>query len=231
MSDSLLIQANLREKVGTGATRSLRGSGYVPAVVYGKGEETKLISISQKEAETLYNKSRIKTAMTKLKLADKDYNVFPKQFSLHPVTDSVEHVDFMFVNEKAKELRIRIPVSVKGKEKCPGIKKGGLLNIVFRSLPCKVVKDKVPSCIEIDVSKMDVGITLRLKDIILPEGVSLLIKDLNQTFLRLTGKRKVIEEAEIAAPGEEGEATDETTEAKGDEAKSAAPDTENKDKK
>ena len=234
MSDSLLIQANLREAVGSGATRSLRATGYVPAVVYGKGEDTKLISITQKEADLLYNKSRVNTAMVKLKLDSKDYDVFPKQFSLHPVTDYVEHIDFMFVSEKSTDLQMNVPIKLKGKDKSPGVKKGGVVNMVFRSLPCRVARDKVPSCIEVDVSKMDVGITLRLKDISLPEGVKLLIKDLNQTFLRLTGKRKVIEEVKIKEPGAESEeASTESAESETKEAeeKTAAAETDNKDKK
>ena len=217
MSDALLIQANLREKVGTGPARSLRVAGYVPAVVYGKGEESKLIAISQREASILYRESQIKSAVVNMKIDDKSYNVFPKQFSLHPVTDVVEHVDFMFVSDKTTDLRMNIPVKLKGKERSIGIKKGGVMNIVFRALPCRVIKDKVPPYIEIDVSKMDVGITLRLKDIVLPEGVELLIKDLNQTFLRLTGKRKIVEEAKIKAPSAEaGEGEADKTSAEGD---------------
>ena len=208
MSDALLIQANLRKKVGTGPARNLRAAGYVPAVVYGKGEESKLIVISQREANILYGESQMRSAVVNIKMENKSYDVFPKQFSLHPVTDSVEHVDFMFVSDKTTELRINVPIKLKGKDKSIGIKKGGVMNIVFRALPCKVEKDKVPPYIEIDVSKMEIGVTLRFKDIVLPEGIKLLIKDLNQTFLRLTGKKKIVEEAEIKAPStevEEGE--------------------------
>ena len=204
MSDTLLIQANLREKVGTGPARSLRATGNVPAVIYGKGEESKLFSMSQKEADMLYNQSQVRSAIVNIKIGDKIYVALPKQFSVHPVTDSVEHIDFMFVGDQIKKVRINIPIRIKGKEKSMGIKKGGVLNVVFRSIPCKVEKDKIPPFIEIDVSGMDVGVTLQLKDITFPAGVKLLIKDLNHTFLRLTGKRKVVEEAEIKAPTAEG---------------------------
>ena len=199
MSDALLIQAHLREKAGTGPSRSLRVAGNVPAVMYGKGEETKLVSIAQKEADMLYEKSQVRSATINIKLNGKDYVVLTKQFGLHPVTDSVEHIDFMLVSDAVKELRINVPIRIKGKEKSAAIKQGGVLNLVFRSLPCRVEKDKIPPYIEIDITEMEVGLTLRLRDIKLPDGVKLLTKDLGQTFLRFTGKKAIVEEAAIKA--------------------------------
>jgi large subunit ribosomal protein L25 len=216
MSDALLIQAQPRERAGTGVARSLRMAGNVPAVVYGKGEESKLISISQKEADMLCHVSQLRSATVNIRLGDKNYVALPKEFTLHPVTDLVEHVGFMLVGDAVSEIQIDIPIRIKGKEKSPGIKKGGILNLVFRSLPCKVVKDKIPPYIEIDVSSMEVGVTLQLKDIILPEGVKLLLKDLNPTFLRLTGKRAVVESK--ATEGQVSSA-DGATEAKEGQAK------------
>jgi len=200
MSDALVIQAHLREKAGTGPSRSLRVAGNVPAVMYGKGEETSLISIAQKEADMLYQKSQTRSATIDIELKGKHYVALPKVFSLHPVTDSVEHVDFMLVADAAKELRINIPIRIKGKEKSSVTKQGGVINLVFRSLPCRVEKDKIPPYIEIDITEMQVGTTLRLRDITLPDGVKLLIKDLGQTFLRFTGKKAAVEEVEIKAP-------------------------------
>jgi large subunit ribosomal protein L25 len=206
MSDALLIQAQPREKVGTGPTRSLRMAGNVPAVIYGKGEETKLISIPQKEADMLCHQSQLRSATINVKVGDKNHVVLPKEFSVHPVTGSVEHVDFMFVGDSVSEIQINVPIRLTGKEKSPGIKQGGILNLVFRSLICKVSKDKIPPYIEIDASEMEVGLTLRLSDVALPEGVSLLTKDLGQTFLRLTGKRKVVAALEEGAAEESSDA-------------------------
>ena len=208
MNNTLLINGNLREKVGTGASRDLKRKGYVPAIIYSKGEESKLISIAQKEANTLYNNFQIKSMLINLKIEDKNYYVLPKHFSLHPVTDAVDHIDFIFT-DKVSELKMHIPVRLKGKDKSIGIKKGGVVNLVFKTLSCKVLKDNIPQYIEVDTTEMDIGIILTLKDIVLPIGVELLTRDLNQTFLRLTGKKKIIEEAEIKAPTEKGESTEE----------------------
>jgi len=239
MNDALLIQGDLREQSGTGPSRSLRLAGRVPAVVYGKGQELKLFSISQKEADALYNNFQIKSAIINVKIGDASHAVLPKEFSLHPVTDSVEHVDFIFVDQ-ATSIQIKIPVRIKGAAKSIGIKKGGLVNLVFRALPCRVSKDNIPPYIEIDITEMDIGVILTLKDITLPEGVKLLSKDLNQTLLRLTGKRKVVEEVESKEPTAEGEAAADGAPAEGSAAKaggdekSAAPAAEagkKKDKK
>jgi large subunit ribosomal protein L25 len=208
MSDALSIQAQLREKAGTGPSRSLRVAGSVPAVIYGRGEESKLVSISQKEADMLYEKSQVRSATVNLQVGGQSYIALPKQFSLHPVTDAVEHVDFMFV-DGTPELQINIPIRIKGKERSVALKQGGVINLVFRSLACRVTKDKIPPYIEIDISDMPIGTTLRLKDINLPSGVKLVTKDLNQTFLRFTGKKKIVEEAEIKTPEAEAAAATE----------------------
>jgi large subunit ribosomal protein L25 len=200
MSDTISIQGTLRLKSGTGAARSLRLKGEVPAVIYGNNQQTLCLSIPHEDAEALYHDFQLSAKVVQITLDGKQYAALPKQFSVHPVTSKVEHADFLYTGTTSHPIKIKIPVKLKGKNVAPGIKKGGVINLVFRSLPCRVPSDKVPPFIEIDISKAEVGLTLTLADLNLPPNVKLMMPNMSQTLLRMTGKRKVVEELEIAKP-------------------------------
>lgn len=203
MTDTISIQGILRPKSGTGAARSLRRDGQVPAVLYGKGQATLHLALPSENVEALYINASLSTRLIELNIDGKKHVVLPKQFSVHPVTSAVQHVDFMFA-EHSNAIKVKIPVRVKGKDKSPGIKKNGVINLVYKTLPCRVFRDSIPPCIEIDVSQADIGFMMTLADLKLPADVKLLMPSMDQTLMRLTGKRKVIEEIEIKKP--EGEA-------------------------
>lgn len=219
MTDTISIQGTLRAESGTGPARSARRNGFVPAVVYGKGQHNLHVALPQAEVEELYISSRLGTRLIEIHIDGQKHTVLPKQFSVHPVNGSVMHADFMFA-EYSDTMKVKIPVRLKGKDKSPGIKKNGVINLVYKSLPCRVFRDSIPPCIEIDVSNADVGFSMTLADIQLPQDVKLLMPNMNQTLLRLTGKRKVVEEIEIKKP--EGEvAAGATSDASGAKAPAA----------
>jgi large subunit ribosomal protein L25 len=207
---NLSMKANFRDSVGTGSARALRREGRVPCVVYGNGKEAKAISLSSKDVDTICHRFDVMTNVVHLEVDGKVSKVLTKQISVHPVTDQIEHVDFFAIDE-AKNFRVEVPIKITGKEKSVEIKRGGVVNMAKRFLKCEVNKDNIPESIAIDVSEIKMGAPFSLRDIKLPSGVQLVDKDLNQTILKVTGKRsKSMMEEE--APTAEGESTEEKQE-------------------
>lgn len=206
--DNLAIKADFRETVGTGAARAIRRAGGVPCVIYSQGKEAKAISLSIKDINSICHRFDVMTNVVNLEIDGKVRKALVKQISVHPVTDQIEHVDFVDIEESIS-LRVNVPIKIVGKEKSIEIKRGGVVNMAKRFLKCEVNKDNVPQSIIIDVSNIKMGSPFSLKDVNLPSGVKLVYKDLDQTILKVTGKRSksMLEEegAESAEGGDEEE--------------------------
>jgi large subunit ribosomal protein L25 len=202
---NLSIKANLREKLGTGPTRAVRRLGQVPGIVYSKGMEGVTVAIDAKDASLVCNRFDSMTNVVELKVEDKIYKVLARQISLHPVTDSIEHIDF-FALDGSNEISVDVPIRILGREKSVEIKRGGVVNVAKRSLRCRVNADNIPEAINVDVSEIIMGTPVTLGDISIPSGVNLVDKDLKQTILKITGKRS------MAASDAEEEGGEETAE-------------------
>lgn len=202
---NLSIKADLREKIGTGAARAIRRSGKVPGVVYSKGKEGISVAIDAKDASLVCHRFDSMTNVVELNVAGKTHKVLARQVSLHPVTDSIEHVDFLSIDD-SNEIEVNVPVRVLGRENSVEIKRGGVVNIAKRFLRCRVNVDSIPEAIEVDISKVKMGAPVTLEQISIPSGVSLIDKDLKQTVLKITGKRSMAStaEEETSEEGEEG---------------------------
>jgi large subunit ribosomal protein L25 len=157
---------------GTGAARALRRNGMVPASVYGTMKENLSISLETKEIMKICRKPGFFSKVIEIELKGEKIKVLPQAIELHPVTDIVRHVDFMFLGEKTH--KVLVPLIFEGKERSPGIKRGGYFNTVKRSIKIECDSDAVPSAITIDVSNMRIGQSLKAKDLPLPSGSSLL---------------------------------------------------------
>ncbi len=213
MSALSLLQANLREKTGKGPGRALRRAGKIPAIIYGKGRKEAMIILVQQDIQRLYEKFTFMSTVIEIELDGKQYKVLPKSILKHPVTDLVEHVDFMYLNQDEK-IKLNIPVLFTGKEKSLGLKRGGVLNIVLRNLPVIVDSSNIPAVIEIDVEHLEIGEAVHIKDINLPQGVLSAIKDSNYTVAKVVGKKAMKIDEEIAVGvssggGAEGESNKE----------------------
>ena len=207
----LSIKACLREKVGTGSARAVRRSGMVPGIIYSNGKEGITISVSAKDASIICNRFDAKTNIVNIDVGSREYRVLPKQISLHPVTDSIEHVDFIAIDDVDK-VKIDIPIRVLGRDKSIEIKRGGVINMAKRFLKCTVRKDSIPEAITIDISEIKMGTPVSLRNIVIPSGVISIHEDLDQTVLKITGKRSVAEETKDGAEKKE-EAAATTTKA------------------
>ncbi|WP_342272126.1 50S ribosomal protein L25/general stress protein Ctc [Candidatus Tisiphia endosymbiont of Parasteatoda lunata] len=171
MSELLELAAEMREKFGTGVARELRRKGMVPAIVYGAGKEALAVSIEEKEITKHYRKPGFISTVIQIKVGSKTHKVLPKAVELHPITDIVRHVDFVHLEEKTQ--RMEVPIVYEGKERALGVKRGGFFNIIKRTITLLCDVNNIPKNINIDVTNMHIGQSLKAKSIKLPEGVQL----------------------------------------------------------
>ncbi len=219
MSDALNLPAETRERAGKGASRALRREGRVPAVIYGGKEEATPIHVEEKELVRQLMTGHFMNSIVMVEISGDKVRTIPKDVAFHPVTDRPIHADFLRL-AKGSKIEVAIPVSFINEEGSPGLKKGGVLNVVRHDLDLVCEVDKIPSEIEIDVTGKEVGDSIHISEVVLPEGSESAITDRDYTIATLVAPsalKKSEDEAE-AAEGEEAEGEEsEATEGEGEE--------------
>ncbi|MEO1048524.1 MAG: 50S ribosomal protein L25/general stress protein Ctc [Pseudomonadota bacterium] len=211
MSDSLTLPAERRERAGKGASRALRREGRTPAVIYGGKEDPITIHVEEKELVRQLNTGHFMNSIVEIEVDGKPVRTLPKDVALHPVTDRPTHADFLRLSKNAT-VDVSIPVLFMNEDASPGLKKGGVLNVVRHELELICAADKIPNQIEIDVTGKDVGDSIHISEVTLPEGSESAITDRDFTIATLVApsalKKSEEEEAEGDAPAaDEVEAT------------------------
>nr|WP_166175627.1 50S ribosomal protein L25/general stress protein Ctc [Altererythrobacter segetis] len=223
MSDALTLPAEARERAGKGASRELRRQGRVPAVIYGGKEEPTPIHLEAKELVRQLGSGHFMNSIVMIDVGGKMVRTLPKDVALHPVTDRPLHVDFLRLSKDAK-IQVAVPVVFVNEEESPGLKKGGVLNVVRHELELVCESDKIPDEIKLDVTGLDIGDSIHISHVTLPEGSVSAITDRDFTIATVVApsamKRTDEEEAEEAAAGAAApaEAAGEETEASEGEA-------------
>ena len=184
MSDALTLPAEARERAGKGASRQLRREGRVPAVIYGGKEEPTMIHVEAKELVRQLGTGHFMNSIVEIQLGGKTIRALPKDVAVHPVNDRPEHVDFLRMTKGGK-IEVMVPVVFTNEEASPGLKKGGVLNVVRHDLDLICENDKIPSEIEIDVTGKDVGDSIHISEVTLPEGSESAITDRDFTIATL----------------------------------------------
>lgn len=203
MTTEVLIHGELREKFGTGSARDLRRRGFVPGVIYGKNSDVMHVTLPAKKVNALANTFELKTRVVELEVNNKKHRVLPRDVNFHPVSDDVEHIDFMFLNDK-ETIKVDVPIYYSNADKSIGIKRGGALNAVFRSVKVRAKASAVPEYLEIDLTGTVVGNVIRFRDIKFPEGVEPVGKSMDITVAKIVGKRSLeLELAELKPVEEE----------------------------
>jgi large subunit ribosomal protein L25 len=205
MSDALTLPAELRERAGKGASRALRREGRVPAVIYGGKEEPLAIHVEAKELVRQLNTGHFMNSIVMVEVSGKQVRALPKDVALHPVTDRPTHVDFLRLAKDAK-IQVAVPVVFVNEEESPGLKKGGVLNVVRHELELVCDSDKIPDEIQLDVTGLDIGDSIHISQVTLPAGSASAITDRDFTLATVVAPSAMRREAT-----EEGEA--ETVEA------------------
>ena len=193
MSEVLTLAAELREELGTGPARALRRRGMVPATIYGAGKEPLSIAIEEKEITKYYRRPQYMSQLFEFEIGQKKYKVLPKDISLNPITDIVNHADFVFLDTKMQKMKV--PVVYANKETCLGVKRGGYFNTVKRFLEILCPVKNLPRKIEIDTISMPIGTSIKAKEAVLPEGAKLL-EDPNFVIASIIGKKGKNEDSE-----------------------------------
>jgi large subunit ribosomal protein L25 len=201
MSDALILPAEARERAGKGASRALRREGRVPAVIYGGKEEPTTIHIEEKELVKQLMTGHFMNSIVKIEVGGDTVRTLPKDVALHPVTDRPTHVDFLRLARDAK-VEVSIPVVFTNEDDSPGLKKGGVLNVVRHELDLVCAADKIPGEIEIDVTGKEVGDSIHISEVSLPEGSESAITDRDYTIATLVAP-SALKRSE--AESEEGE--------------------------
>ena len=165
------IEANIRNTNTKGEVNSLRINGNVPAVVYGGSEKNQKIYLSKKNIKNLIEKENFLSNIISINLDGKSENVLPKEIVWDPITDEPIHIDFLRIVKGAKVI-LEIPVKFINIEKSPGLKRGGVLNIVRRKVELKCATENIPTELVVDLDNLDIGSSIKISSIKLPENVT-----------------------------------------------------------
>ena len=169
MSAVKQLQAVARDRVGKGAARAVRRQGQVPAVVYGGGEPPEPIALDFNQTKQLIFAGHFKTTIFEIEVDGRKTRAIPRDYALDPVRDFPIHVDFLRLAE-GQAIKVVIPVHVVGQETSPGVKRGGTVQVVEHSVELLVPSDRIPDFIEVSVAQLDIGSSIHLADVALPEG-------------------------------------------------------------
>tara|TARA_Y100000590_G_scaffold134044_1_gene153344 strand:+ start:949 stop:1683 length:735 start_codon:yes stop_codon:yes gene_type:complete len=165
------IQATIRNTKTKGQVNSLRRKGQVPGVIYGGEEKNQTISLSKKEVKILIEKENFLSNVVSLNLDGKEQNVLPRDITFDTVSDEPIHLDFVRIVTGAK-IVLEIPVKFINNEKSPGLKRGGVLNIVRRKVELRCPTENIPNELVVDLDGLDIGASIKISSVNLPENVT-----------------------------------------------------------
>ncbi len=228
------LEANIRDTNTKGELSSLRHNGNVPAIIYGGEAQNEKVAISKKLLKSLIEKENFLSNIIALNVDGKTQNVLPKEIKYDIITDEPIHVDFLRVVPGVK-IKIEVPVKFINHESSPGLKRGGVLNIVRRKVELKCPSEKIPENLVIDLDGIDIGESFKISSISLDEEVTPTIQGRDFVIATLAAPTVMKEpekpaEAEVAE-GEEGAAGAEAAPADGDKPVAEGDKKEGEDKK
>ena len=165
------LEANTRNTKSKGDVRSLRLAGNIPGIIYGGTEENQKVTVLKKTLKSLIEKENFLSNIITLNLEGKPQNVLPKEITYNVITDEPTHIDFLRVIPGVK-IKIDVPVQFINHDKSPGLKKGGVLNIVRRKIELKCPSEKIPEEIVINLDGIEIGESFKISSVKLEEGVT-----------------------------------------------------------
>lgn len=205
MAQRLTLAAESRATSGTGIARSLRREGKVPAIIYGGGGEDTKIALNTKELTKEYGKGGFFSKLVDLQIGKENILALPRDIQLHPVSDVIIHADFQRV-AKGANVHVFVPVQFINAEKCIGVKRGGILNMVRREVELVCTPENIPDFITADVANLNIGGSVHIGDVKLPEGVKPAIHDRNFTLATIASSKGMQEETAVVTAAAEGDA-------------------------
>lgn len=210
MAEAIKLKASVRERVGKGAARAVRREGLVPAVIYGDKKAPEAISLDYNELFKELNTGHFMSRVYQIELDGNTSDVLARDVHLDPVKDKPMHVDFLRIGA-GTVVSVQVSVNFLNDEECPGLKEGGVLNIVRHELDLTCKPTAIPEMIEVDLTGLNIGDSIHISAITLPEGVTSTITDRDFTIATIamaavmTADDDVApEDMETEVEGEEG---------------------------
>ena len=225
MSEQLVLPAETRDRAGKGASRALRRDGRVPAVIYGEKKEPLAIHVEEKLLHKMLRTGHFMNSVIMVDVGGKPNRTLPKAVDFHPVSSRPIHVDFLRIGEHTK-VTVAVPVRFDNDEASPGLKRGGVLNVVQHEIELVCDAASIPEELHIDLTGLEIGDSIHISEVKLPDGVKPAIEDRDFTVATIVApsamKSEESEEAEAAegevpTVGEDEESEGGEGEAKGDE--------------
>jgi large subunit ribosomal protein L25 len=199
MSDQLTLPAEARDRAGKGASRALRRDGRVPAVVYGEKKDALSIHVEEKLLTKMLHTGHFMNSVVMIDVGGKATRTLPKAVDFHPVTSRPIHVDFLRIGEHSK-VHVNVPVRFDNEEASPGLKRGGVLNVVQHELELICDAAHIPSEIHIPLDGLEIGDSIHISNVKLPEGSTPAIEDRDFTVATIVAPSAMKAEEETAAP-------------------------------
>jgi large subunit ribosomal protein L25 len=202
MSDQLTLPAKARDRAGKGASRALRRDGRVPAVVYGEKKEPLSIHVEEKVLNKMLSSGHFMNSVVMIDFEGKPHRTLPKAIDFHPVSSRPIHVDFLRIGEHTK-VTVAVPVRFDNEDASPGLKRGGVLNVVQHELELVCDAAHIPAEIHIPLDGLEIGDSIHISQVKLPEGSVPAIDDRDFTVATIVAPSAMkSEEEEAAAEGE-----------------------------
>jgi large subunit ribosomal protein L25 len=206
--ESYELKAEARDRVGKGSARALRRNGMIPAVIYGDAKPPLAISLPYKDVHLKLQAGGFMTTLATIDVGGEKITVLPRDYQLDPVRDFTTHVDFLRIG-KDSVVTVNIPVHFTNEEKSPGIKRGGVLNVVRHEVEFTVPATAIPEYITVDLTGLDIGDGVHISHVELPEGMKPTITDRDFTIATVAAPASLKSEEEEAAEAEAAEEAEE----------------------
>jgi large subunit ribosomal protein L25 len=198
MAEIATIRAETRERAGKGAARATRRAGRVPAVIYGDKKEPVLVSLDPREFDRVLRKPGFFAKLLDVTLDGATHRTLPRDVQLHPVNEQALHVDFMRVGANTR-VTVAVPVRFVNQDKAPGIKRGGIVNVVRHEIDLVCRADNIPEFLTVDLEGIDIGDSVHINQVKLPEGTVSAISGRDYTIASIAAPTVVREEQAAAA--------------------------------
>jgi large subunit ribosomal protein L25 len=210
MAETTKVVAKARDRAGKGGARSSRRDGLIPAVIYGDKQPPVMIAVEPKTIERELHKEGYFNHRLKIAVEGKDYDVLPRDVQVDPVTDKPLHLDFLRIGPDSV-ITVQVPVHFRNEAAAPGIKRGGVLNVVLHEITVRTRADAIPEYFEVDLTGLEIGHSIHMSTLNIPEGVRVVTRDRNATVASIAAPTVVREAAaqaaaDAAAPAADGAA-------------------------
>lgn len=183
-----VMQAQAKLKSGKGTARELRRNGFIPAVIYGVGSEPEHLAVNARDLGAAMRLGHFFTTTQEVEVAGKKTKVLAREIQRHPVTENPVHIDFIRYNAK-QMMHVNVMTKVIGEDVCPGIKVGGVLQLIETDIEVVCRADSIPSEIIIDISELNIGESIHLSSLKLPEGSKAAVTDRDLTIASIIATR------------------------------------------